>query len=59
MGMPEWLEDSCDEIDASVFSSDSLHDIEAIERFQWYLGRWSREATNIKKSLEENINSSE
>lgn len=41
--LPQWLEESFDSIDSSVFNGDSLHNREALDRFDYYLARWQRE----------------
>lgn len=38
-----WLEDHFDGIDSAVFSGDSLHNREALDRLDHYLARWQRE----------------
>lgn len=53
MKMDKQVEEMCDSIDAAVFSGDSLHNREALERFRWYLGRWQRESVVIQESLDE------
>lgn len=46
-----YLDDLCDELDSSVFSGDSLHNKKALEEFQNYLKRWTREADRIEEML--------
>ena len=47
--MLDYLERACEEIDASVFSSDVLHNENDLAEFQEYLDRWNREVENSKK----------
>lgn len=49
--LPDYLEKPLDEIDASVFSSDVLHDREAVRRFEHFLHRWEKEVVAIKKLI--------
>lgn len=51
--MSDYLENLCDELDASVFSSDDLYSIEAISRFKQLLRRWNREADSIESFVKE------
>lgn len=50
--MDGYTEALCDELDATVFSGDSLHDADSIKQFKEFLGRWGREAEVIEKTLE-------
>ena len=54
--MSRYLEDLFDQIDASVFSGDSLYDKDEIERFEHFLKRWKKESEEIRRRIEENEN---
>ena len=49
--LPAYLEEPLDEIDASVFSGDVLHNREAVERLEYFLQRWQKEIGVIKIML--------
>lgn len=51
--MDKYLDNLCDELDASVFSGDKLHNEINLEAFKKYLARWGREAERIERMLEE------
>lgn len=40
-------------IDAAFFSGDSFHSEAALRRFEYFMGRWRREATSIRELLDE------
>ncbi len=42
------MKDAIDEIDAAVFTGDTLYDKEILKDFEWHLDRWSREIAKIK-----------
>lgn len=48
-----WAEDAFDSIDAGIFSGDSFHSYEAIERFRYFLTRWLRGLHEIEDLLAE------
>lgn len=48
--MDQYLERLCDELDASVFSGDGLHNLDAAKEFRKYLERWGRELDSIDKA---------
>ena len=49
----EYVEKLCDELDAVVFSGDRLNYWKTLQRFKWYLRRWTREAEVFEKSFPE------
>lgn len=56
--MDEYVYAACEEIDAAFFSSDAFHNPERLAEIEHYLGRWSREAENIRKLLAEELDKS-
>jgi len=54
MGMPEYLFEACDTIDASVFSGDCLHTPKAIEEFKLFVERWKNQIPVIEEAIKEN-----
>lgn len=40
-------------IDAGFFSGDAFHNEDALHRFEYFMGRWQREAVNIRELLSE------
>ena len=53
MSFPKFLDDACEEIDASMFSSGDFMDHESWEKLRWYMARWTRELVNFDKLDEE------
>jgi hypothetical protein len=51
--LPPAIEKACDSVDAVLFTGDSFRSAEAIERMEWYMGRWQRELAVCKLSLEQ------
>lgn len=49
--MDKYLDNLCDELDASVFSGDRLLDKENLDNFQVYLGRWNRKAKEYQEII--------
>jgi hypothetical protein len=45
-----YLEKSCEELDATVFSSDMMFDPERYAMFKRYLGRWNRAVEEHNKA---------
>lgn len=43
----------CEELDAMLFTGDSLHSKEAIEEFESYLERWKNRVVEIRELVEE------
>lgn len=50
--MEQYLEDACEQIDAAVFSGDSLYYGTNLEELKDYIGRWTR-AIKEHEELEE------
>jgi len=46
-------EEALDSIDAAVFSGDSFHDQEGLDRLEYYTARWQKEAIAIKALIAE------
>lgn len=53
-GMNKFLEDACEEVDACVFSGDSLFDPDNRAEFRKYLERWLR-AINERESTDDDL----
>lgn len=49
--MRDYLEKACEEIDAAIFSGDSLYDAKALAEFKEYLERWIRATQSITEEL--------
>lgn len=50
--MPDYLDDVCDTIDASIFTGDLFYsDPKALAEFETYLARWQRGIASIKEFL--------
>jgi len=47
--MPEWLKESCENIDAAMFSGEAFEEIDNIIELRSYIGRWERQ---MKRNLE-------
>lgn len=52
--MNKFLEDACEEVDACVFSGDSLFDPDNRAEFRKYLERWLR-AINERESTDDDL----
>lgn len=46
------MEGSLDAIDAGLFSGDTFHSAEAVERLRYFMARWEKELASILKLLE-------
>lgn len=46
--MEDWAEECCDQIDAGFFSGDTFQSDYALDRIQWYVGRWQRAIADIR-----------
>jgi len=46
-------EEALDHIDAAVFTGDSLFDKDNMARFEYFIARWQKEITSIKKVVAE------
>lgn len=49
--LPAQIEDLFDRIDAGFFTGDVFHNEERLQRVEWYMGRWRREAQSIRDAL--------
>ena len=47
--MTNWLMESCDKVDASVFSSDALVDEDNRKEFRKYLESWGKELNRFEE----------
>lgn len=49
-GMPAYLDDACDTVDAAIFTGDIFYaDPKALADFEVYLARWQRGIKEIKE----------
>jgi len=53
MSLHNSTEEALDSIDAAVFSGDSFHDQEGLDRLEYYMDRWQKEAVAIKAMIAE------
>lgn len=53
--MNQYEAEVCDDLDASLFSSDAFYDDEALRELEHYLARWQRRAAEIRKVLSETM----
>ena len=59
MTAPKWLINAVEEIDAALFTGDTLHDQEVLKDFEWYLARWSKQVVEIKDECKYPIDGNE
>jgi len=53
--MDKFIKDACEEIDATIFSSDCLHSTEAREEFRGYLQRWNRWLKSFEEEKQDGV----
>lgn len=53
--MEKWLEDACENIDAAVFTGDTLESPEDVEVLEGYIGRWKRAIQSHEENQEANV----